>query len=162
LTLGAGNSTKRAIGTSTIVTRRGGRHHPHCTAFHPSLVTAIVHRPGRSSTFKRSNVPTFQRQSFHPSTVELFLEKTKIQRTIEEQILLPPNMAQLGQRPSHIWLFQPSSLAVFHPQWSVFGNLQSTINNPRICSSKKLIQITKRNKSSCPHICPYSANTPHI
>jgi hypothetical protein len=29
-----------------------------------------------------------------------------------------------------------------------------------IRSSEKLIQITNRNKSSYPHICPFSANTP--
>jgi hypothetical protein len=31
-----------------------------------------------------------------------------------------------------------------------------------ICSSKNLIQITNRNKSSCPHICPYYSNAPYI
>ena len=52
---------------------------------------------------------------------------------------------------------RPWSISTFHP-----SNLPSFHSSTLICSSKKLIQKTNRNKSSCPHIYPYSANTPHI
>ena len=121
---------------------------------------------------------------FHSSIVELFLEKTKIQKTIEEQILVPPDMAQLGQ-PPHIYGFQAENRynSPIHPPRSILnlptckrsnvGTFQrpslhpptlptttchSQITNPLLCSSKNLIQITKRNKSSYPHLYPSHFN----
>jgi hypothetical protein len=73
----------------------------------------------RNPLFHPSNLPFF-----HSSIVELFLEKTKIQRTIEEQILLPPNMAQLGQRSPHIRLSGRKSLQLNHYS----RNCSETIN----------------------------------
>ena len=52
---------------------------------------AIVHRPSSASipTFHPSTLPTFNLQRSTFNRQHLFLEKTKIQRTIEEQILYP-------------------------------------------------------------------------
>jgi hypothetical protein len=82
---------------------------------------AIVHRPSSASipTFHPSTLPTFNLQRSTFNRQHLFLEKTKIQRTIEEQILLPPNMAQL-------WVLHPSSVSP-----SPFPNTPPIVHGPR-------------------------------
>ena len=54
-------------------------------------------------------------------------------------------------------------LAAGHRPPSTVRRQPSTFNRqPKgLCSSKKLIQKTNRNKSPSPHICPYYSNAPY-
>jgi hypothetical protein len=141
---------------------------------HADQLTNLAHKahPSRP-TFQRANVQTFQRlilPLFHSSTAELFLEKTKVQRTIEEQILCPASSTvnrprsilnlQTFQR-ANVQTFQRLILPTFHPsivelflektkiqitiEEQILYPASSTVNRPR-----SILNVSTFQRSNVP------------
>jgi hypothetical protein len=74
-----------------------------------------------------------------------------------EHLFTRPPSPVIHQPPSILHPLLPHPRSIVPP--SIF-NLQ--FSTASICSSKKLIQITNRNKSPAPHISPFWRSVPHI